>query len=289
LAETAITDAKAFTDREAIDGRLCDLVATSRDDLLRQLDGRAITRFDRQTTRLTLGHSAITSIDMSARERFLSRIVQPDMFFLLLLVGAIGLYTEITHPGLVLPGVMGAIAALLALFATHLLPISVTLLLLVLAMALFVLEAKYTSHGVLGTGGVVAMLFGALILVRSPLTGAGVSLGAALGATLPYAAITILLMRLVLRSRAWTPQTGIEALVHENGTVKTTIGGTGDTSARGMVQVHGELWQAIAPGPIPAGARVRVLRANGLILEVEPFESPTRTGRHHDGEFDEHP
>jgi membrane-bound serine protease (ClpP class) len=279
LAETAITDAKAFTEREAIDGRLCDLVASSRDDLLMQLDGRGITRFDGRTSRLALVHPEIVSIDMSARQRFLSRIVQPDLFFILLLVGAIGLYTEFTHPGLVVPGVIGAIAALLALFAAHLLPINVAgLLLLVLAMALFVLEAKYTSHGALGVGGVVAMLLGALMLVRSPLTGAGVSLGAALGATLPYAAITIVLMRLVLRSRAWPPQTGVDALVHEIGTVKTAIGGPGGPSAHGTVLVHGELWQATAPGPIAEGTLVRVLRAVGLILEVESLDGSSRSG-----------
>ena len=132
----------------------------------------------------------------------------------------LGLYTEFTHPGMVAPGVVGAIALVLALFAMHLLPINLTgLLLIVLAVALFILEAKYTSHGVLAVGGVVAMLLGALMLVRSPMTGAGVSLGAALGATLPFAAITIVLMRLVLRSRAWQPQTGVEELVREVGTV----------------------------------------------------------------------
>jgi membrane-bound serine protease (ClpP class) len=274
LAETAITEAKAFTEREAIDSTLCDLVATSREDLLAQLDGRMIVRFDGQTSLLTLTRPEIVRIDMSARQRFLSRIIKPDMFFILLLVGIIGLYTEFTHPGVIAPGVIGAIAALLALFAMHLLPINgAGLLLIILAMALFLLEAKYASHGVLGAGGVVAMLLGALMLVRSPLTGAGVSLGAALGATLPCAAITIVLMRLVLRSRAWTSQTGVEALIREIGTVKTAIGGTSGPSARGMVLVHGELWQATAADAIAEGTPVRVLRAEGLILSVEPLDA----------------
>ena len=178
LAETAITDAKAFTEQEALDGRLCDLVASSREALLAELDGRTIPRFDGATTRLALGNPEVVAIDMTARQRFLARIVQPDVFFILLLAGVLGLYTEFTHPGLVAPGVVGGIALLLALFAMHILPINLTGLLLIgLAMALFILEAKYTSHGVLGAGGVVAMLLGALLLVRSPLTGAGVSLG----------------------------------------------------------------------------------------------------------------
>jgi membrane-bound serine protease (ClpP class) len=216
---------------------------------------------------------------MSARQRFLARIVQPDMFFILLLIGVIGIYTESTHPGLIAPGVVGTIAILLALFAMHLLPVTLTgLLLIALALAMFILEAKYTSHGVLGAGGVVAMLFGALVLVRSPLTGAGVSVGAALGATLPCAAITIGLMRLVVRSRSWQAQTGVEELVHETGSVTQAIDDGAGTPRRGMVRVHGELWQATSAGAIAAGARVRVLRVDGLTLYVEPFDAPPRSG-----------
>jgi membrane-bound serine protease (ClpP class) len=227
--------------------------------------------------RLTIGHHEIADFNMSQRQRFLARIVQPDMFFILLLVGVIGLYAEFTHPGMVAPGVVGAIALLLALFAMHLLPINLTgLLLIALALALFILEAKYTSHGVLGAGGVVAMLLGALLLIRSPLTGAGVSLGAALGATLPFAAITIVLMRLVLRSRSWQPQTGVEELVREVGTVTTPIDGSAGAVKRGMVRVHGELWQATAAGPITQGSPVRVLRVDGLTLQVEPLDAGNR-------------
>jgi membrane-bound serine protease (ClpP class) len=279
LAETAITEAKAFTEKEALDGKLCDLIANSREDLLAQLDGRVISRFDGRTSRLALTHPGIVDIEMTARQRFLARIVRPDMFFILLLVGVFGLYTEFTHPGLVAPGVIGAIALLLAMFAMHLLPINLTgLLLIALALALFILEAKYTSHGVLGVGGVVAMLLGALMLVRSPLTGAGVSLGAALGATLPFAAITIVLMRLVVRSRDWQPQTGVETLVHEIGNVTTLIDGGTGTSKRGMVRIHGELWQATSAGAIAEGTRVRVLRVDGLTLYVEPLEASSRHG-----------
>ena len=278
LAETAITDAKAFTEREAIDGRLCDVVADSREALLVQLNGRTITRFDGTTARLALPHPEIVTIEMTARQRFLARVVQPDVFFVLLLVGVLGLYTEFTHPGLVAPGVVGGIALLLALFAMHVLPINLAgLLLVALAMALFILEAKYTSHGVLGAGGVVAMLLGALMLVRSPITGAGVSLGVALGTTLPFAALTIVLMRLVLRSRAWAPQTGVEELLREVGEVREPIGGaTGEgDGGRGLIFVHGELWRAAATTAIPRGARVRILRVDGLTLYVEPIETPS--------------
>ena len=150
---------------------------------------------------------------MTGREKFLSRIVEPDAFFILLIVGVLGLYTEFTHPGMFAPGVIGGIAILLALFAMHMLPVNFTgLLLIVLALALFVLEAKFPTHGVLGVGGVVSMILGALMLVRSPMTGMGVSLGTALGVAIPFAVIVIILMRLVLRSRSWKPATGKEEL-----------------------------------------------------------------------------
>ena len=204
LAETAVTDAKAYTETEALNGKLVDLIATSPDDLLKQLDGRSVTRFNGSTTRLDLHYPERVVVDMSLRQRFLARVVQPDIFFILLIVGVLGLYTEFTHPGMVAPGAIGAIAIVLALFAMHVLPVNLTgLLLIVVALGLFILEAKYTSHGVLAVAGVIAMLIGALMLVRSPLTGDGVSLGVALGMTLPFAFISIFLMRLVLRARGW--------------------------------------------------------------------------------------
>jgi membrane-bound serine protease (ClpP class) len=270
LAETAITGAKAFTEREALDGKLTDLVANSRDELFAAINGRTITRLDGRPTRLIVTNPEIVSLGMSARQRFLARIVQPDAFFILLLVGVLGLYAEFTHPGMVAPGVVGGIALLLALFAMHILPINAAgLLLLVLSFVLFIIEVKYTSHGVLGVGGMVAML----MLVRSPLTGAGVSLGVALGATLPFAVITVALMRLVLRSRTGMPQTGVEQLMRDVGQVTEAIGvGAGTQPGHGMVRVHGELWRAASTVAIPKGTQVRVLRVDGLTLYVEPVE-----------------
>lgn len=274
MAETAITDAKAFTEQEALDGKLIDLIAGSREALLAQLDGRSVKRLDGRTAVLALAHPVVTPVEMSARERLLSRLVQPDVFFILLIVGVLGLYTEFTHPGMVAPGVIGGIALVLALFAMHILPVNVTgLALIALALALFILEAKYPTHGTLGVGGVVAMLFGAVILVRSPLTGGGVSLGVALGATVPFAVIAIALMRLVLRSRSWLPQTGVEELMREVGEVTEPVG----VDVPGLVRVHGELWRAAAASAIPRGAHVRIVRVDGLTLHVEPAPDPRQT------------
>jgi membrane-bound serine protease (ClpP class) len=275
LAETAITEAKAFTEKEALDGKLVDVVANSPEELISKLDGRTFTRFDGHQTTLVLVKPVVTNIDMSARQRFLARIVQPDVFFILLIAGVLGLYVEFTHPGLIVPGVIGGIALLLALFAMHLLPINLAgLLLIFLALALFVLEAKYASHGVLGIGGVVAMLLGALMLIRSPLTGAGVSLSVAAGATLPFALLCIMLMRLVLRSRGWVPQTGVETLTQEIGEVTDPIAGGDESDAgRGFVRVRGELWRAVSARALKKGTRVRIVRVDGLTLYVEPVEA----------------
>ena len=196
--------------------------------------------------------------------------MQPDAFFILLIVGVLGLYTEFTHPGMVAPGVIGGIALVLALYAMQILPVAPAgIVLILLALGLFILEAKYTSHGVLAIGGIVAMLLGALMLVRSPLTHAGVSLGVAFGVTLPFALLTILLMRLVLRSRAWKQSTGREQLVGSPGEVTEPLVRQTDSEIfQGMVRLHGELWRAVAREAIPAGAQVRVTRIEGLTLHV---------------------
>ncbi|MFZ0086955.1 MAG: nodulation protein NfeD [Candidatus Acidiferrales bacterium] len=273
LAETAVTDAKAFSDKEALDGKLVDIVTGSKEDLLAQLNGRTITRLDGSKVVLALPHPVIVEREMTGREKFLARIVQPDAFFILLVIGVLGLYVEFTHPGVFAPGVIGGIALLLALFAMHLLPINFAgLLLIVLAFALFILEAKFPTHGVLGVGGVVAMILGALFLIRSPLTGMGVSFWTAVAVVIPFGIIVIILMRLVLRSRHWKVSTGKEELVGEVGEVREPLG---STETPGSVFVHGELWRAAARSgeSIPAGARVRVKKVKGLTLEVEPIES----------------
>jgi membrane-bound serine protease (ClpP class) len=270
LAETAVTEAKAFTEREALDGKLIDLVALSEEDLLRQLNGREITRFDGRKIKLALSNPSRVEFQLSGRQKFLARIVAPDMFFLLLIVGVLGMYTEFTHPGMVAPGVVGGICLVLALYAMHILPVNIAgVFLILLALALFILEAKYTSHGVLLAGGIVSMILGAMFLIRSPLTSGGVSVGMAIAVTLPFAVLTVFLMRLVLRSRKWKSATGREEMLGEQGIVVAPIAG----GAEGMIRIHGELWRAVAAQPVPEGKPVRVLKIEGLKLYVEPIEA----------------
>src|SRR5216684_1564715 len=218
LAETAVTDAKAFTEREALQGKLVDLVAASPEDLLHQLSGRAITRFDGTRLTLSLPSPVLSQFELSARQKFLARIVEPDVFFVLLIVGVLGLYTEFTHPGVI---------------------------------------------------GIIAMMLGAMFLIRSPLTTGGVSLGVAVAATIPFAVITVFLMRLVLRSRTWKTTTGREELVGAQGVSVSSLA----AGAEGMIRVHGELWRAVSDRAVPEGRPVRVVRIEGLKLNVEPAEA----------------
>ena len=274
LAETAVTDAKAFTDKEALDAKMIDLIAPTSEDLIKQLNGRTITRFDGTKVTLALASATLAPFQLSTRQRFLARIVEPDIFFLMLILGVLGLYTEFTHPGMVAPGVIGGICIVLALYAMHILPVNIAgVFLILLALALFILEAKYTSHGVLLAGGVVSMLLGALFLIRSPLTSGGVSLGVALAVTIPFALLTVFLMRLVLRSRKWKTATGREEMIGAQGVVVSPM----QNGTEGMIRIHGELWRAISSHPVPEGKPVRVVRMEGLKLYVEPVEASVST------------
>ena len=267
LAEKAITESRAFTEKEALDAKMIDLVVNSTEDLLRQLDGRTITRFDGTQVTLALKNASRAAFELSARQRFLARIVEPDVFFVLLILGVLGLYTEFTHPGVIAPGVIGGICLILALYAMHFLPVNLAGLFLIgLSLAFFILEAKAPSHGVLAFGGVVSMFLGAIFLIRSPLTSGGVSIGVALAGTLPFAVLAVVLMRLVLRSRQWKTATGKEELIGSQGVAVERL----RAGAEGMVRVHGELWRAESSKPVQEGEAVRILRVEGLKLYVEP-------------------
>ena len=269
LAEKAITEGSAYTEKEALDGKMIDLIVNSPDELLRQLDGRAITRFDGTPAKLSLKNAARTPFELSARQKFLARIVEPDVFFVLLILGVLGLYTEFTHPGVIAPGVIGGICLILALYAMNFLPINLAgVFLILMALAFFILEAKAPSHGVLALGGVVSMFLGAIFLIRSPLTPGGVSAGVALAGTLPFAVLAVILMRLVLRSRQWKSATGKEELIGSQGVALARLSAGGE----GMIRVHGELWQAESSRPVQEGETVRILRVEGLKLYVEPAD-----------------
>ncbi len=280
LAEKAVTDAKAFTEREALDGRLIDLIAASPEELLQKLNGREIKRFDGTTVKLDLPSPVRTSFEMSTQRRILSWIADPDVLLILILVAGLGLYIEFTHPGLFVPGIIGTAALLTVLIAARILPITALGVLLIgAAIVLFVLEAKFTSHGLLGLAGALCMIAGALFLIRSPMTGWGVSLGAALSVTAPFALISVFLMRKVIQTYSMKPSVGAEQFVGATGTVTEAVERPGAGGMlTGMAFVQGELWRVASRTPVPAGASIRVSRMDGLTLIVEPADAAKPAG-----------
>jgi membrane-bound serine protease (ClpP class) len=266
LAEKAVLESKSFTDQEALTDHLIDVEAADEHELLSKLEGREITRFDGHKQVLHLEGSTVTTYEKNTRQRILAAIADPNIALILLVLGALGIYVEFTSPGLIAPGIAGAILALLGLSALSMLPISwLGASLLVLALTLFVLEAKYTSHGILGIGGAVAMVLGAMLLVNSPLPEMRIKLATAVALALPFSAITILLVSLVMRARANKVVTGTEAMIGETGVASSAL------EPDGMVFVRGEYWKAVSPAPLPAGAQVRVTGIEGLRLTVEPL------------------
>jgi len=269
VAELAVTEAKAFTDQEALKEGLIDAVAESREQVLAQFDGREIKRFDGRLQKLALAGARIDPWEMTRRQEFMSRLLDPNIAFLLLVFGIMGLSIEINHPGLIFPGVAGGICIVLALFSLHLLPVNyVAVLLILLAFALFILEAKFVSHGILAAGGVVAMVLGAMLLIESPpIPELGVRWEVALSVAIPLAVITVIILRFAWKSFRWRVASGREGLIGQVGEVRQEIA----NGHKGMVLVAGELWEAVARRSINVGERVRVVAVQGLLLEVEPF------------------
>ena len=267
VAESAVRESKSFTEQEALSQKLIDVVAPDLSALLRAVDGRTIRLYTGASVPLHVAGKPVHTYDMSLKERILSKLMDPNIAFLLFVLGALALFAEFNHPGAVLPGVVGVIAILLSLFALNLLPTRyAALALLLAAFALFALEAKFASHGVLGIGGIVCMIFGALFLVDGPIPEMRVHLLTAIVVSVPIGLIAIFLTTLVMRSRKNRVVTGSEGMIGEIGVARTELGPTG------KVFVHGELWNATARGSVAQGSRVRVRGVDGLHLIVEPAE-----------------
>lgn len=271
LAAEAVTASRAFTDHEARSASppLVDLVARDLDDLLRQLDGRRITRFDGRTARLRTSGAAIERLAMTRRQRFLSAIAHPQIAYLLLTLGMLGLTVELWNPGAILPGVAGGLCLLLAFFAFQVLPVNtIGLLLIAFGLGLLLLELKLPSFGILGIGGTVSLLIGSL-MITNQVPGIAVGLGVVVPAVLALAGILLVLGRLALAAQRRPAVTGAEGMVGERGTALTAVGPGRD----GQVQVHGEIWRATSAAPLQPGDAIRVTRVEGLTLAVEPAAS----------------
>jgi membrane-bound serine protease (ClpP class) len=266
VAETAVRQSKSFADQEALSQHLVDYVASSEQDLFKQLRGKTIKRFDGQPVSLDLVNQPVRMFDMTLKQRILAYIMNPNIAFILLAVGALALYAEFNHPGAVVPGTVGVVFILLAAFALNLLPVRFAAIVLILAsFALFALEAKFAAHGVLAIGGIVTLTLGALLLVDAPIPEMRVHLATALAVSVPLGLITVFLMNIALKARANKIVTGSQGLIGELGVAQTLL------TPQGKVFVHGEIWDAISSSAgVSAGQPVVVRRVEGLQLQVDP-------------------
>lgn len=264
-AEAAVRESKSFTEQEALSQHLIDYVASSPEDLFRQMNGKTFKRFHGESVTLDLQNQPIVPYDMTLKERILDVLMDPNVAFLILAIGALALYVEFNHPGAVIPGTVGVVFILVAAFALNLLPTRFAALALILgAFALFAAEAKFASHGILTVGGIALLTLGGLLLVDSPIPEMRVHLVTALAISIPLGGITAFLMSIALKARRNKVVTGEQGLVGETGVAQTVL------SPGGKVFVHGELWDAIAPSSLPVGQLVVVRRVDGLTLQVEP-------------------
>lgn len=266
LVEEAVTESRSFSDREAHEQQLIDLVASSRDELIRALDGREVRRFDGRTEALSLDTPVVEVVGLTVPERILMFIADPNVAYLLLLVGMLGIAIEVFSPGLIVPGAVGGLSMLLALYALSVLPVNVVgIALLLVAAGLFVAEAFVTSYGLLTLGGIVSFVLGSIMLIDTPIPTARVSIWLVVPTAVLLAAVVAFLSSRALRLRRRPARGGLEELVGEEADVVTPL------EPEGRVFVHGEYWDAVAATRIPRGARVRVRAIVGSRLEVDPI------------------
>jgi len=266
VAESAVRASKSFTEQEALSQHLIDYVASSQEDLFRQLEGKPFKRFNGQQVTLRLSGQSVVPFGMSLKQQILNYLMDPNIAFIFLAIGALALYAEFNHPGAVIPGTVGVVFILIAAFALNLLPTRFAALGLILAaFALFAAEAKFATHGVLTVGGITLLTLGGLLLIDSPIPEMRVHLLTALAVSIPLGVITAFLMSIALKARRNKMVSGAQGLVGEVGVAQTAL------SPRGKIFVHGELWDAISSSDIRGGESVVVRRVDGLLLQVEPL------------------
>ncbi len=271
-AAAAVQSSHSYTAAEALTQHLIDLVATNDADLLAKLDGREITRMDGSKATLHLADARIEVVKPTLRENMLGWLVNPNIALLLLVAGALLIYLEFNAPGTIVPGTLGTLMVLLGIFGLDLLPIRYTaVLLLVAAMVLLALEAKFGGHGALAIAGIICLTFGTLTLVDAPVPQMNVSPWVAIAVSAGFGGITVFLVRLAVRARRRKSLLGVDAMVGNTASAMEAL------NPEGHVLVEGEIWRAVANQPVAAGARLRVVGHEQYLLRVEPTE-PSQTG-----------
>ena len=279
LAEEWVRKATAKTETEALKAKLIDVVSPKLEDLLQAIDGRVVTTAAGKV-KIETKNAVVQRGEMNLREKILKIITDPTIAYLLLILGLAGLYFEFSTPGAILPGVLGAIALILALYAFQQLPINYAgVLLILLAIVMFIAEIKVVSHGVLTAGGIAAMILGSMMLIDTPAPYMRISVGAIVGTAATTAAFFLFVVGAGVKALRTRTKTGREGLVGEIGVVRTRL------APRGQIFLSGELWNAESEGEMEPGASVRVTGMDGLTLRVVPVQrataasEPAATGR----------
>jgi membrane-bound serine protease (ClpP class) len=263
-AQDAVENSKSYTDQEAQQLHLIDVVSPDERTLLDTIDGRTVKRFNGTSQTLHTRGAALVAVNPTLREEIMDRLMDPNLAVLILLAGALLVYMEFNTPGTIIPGALGTLLVLLALFSLNLLPVRYTSLALIIgAIILMVLEAKFPSHGILAAAGTIALVLGTLTLVAGPIPEMRVQLATAIATGLAFGLITTFLVRIALIARHNKVQIGPEALVGAVGVAQQEL------APRGQIIVHGELWLAEADSPVAPGETVRVRAVDGLKLRVE--------------------
>lgn len=264
-AEEAVRESVSITESEALEQGVIDLVARDLDALLAEIDGREVTTAA-GAVRLDTGNVAIARKTMGIRWRILHTISNPNIAYILMMLGVLGLFFELAHPGVILPGVVGAISLILGFYGLQSLPINYAgLLLIFLAIVLFIAEVKIVSYGFLTIGGIVSMFFGSLMLIDSPAPFLRISISVILMTITTAVLFFLLLAGAVVRVHRRRPTTGMEGLVTSVGEALT------DLDPEGQIFIRGEIWEARCPAGARKGDRVRVVKADSLKLDVEPI------------------
>jgi membrane-bound serine protease (ClpP class) len=264
-AQAAVQSSHSYTAEEALDKHLIDLIANNDAQLMAALDGRTITRIDGTKQVLHVSGARISVLQATMRERLLGWLVDPNIAMLLLVGGALLIYLEFNSPGTIVPGALGTLMVLLAIFALDLLPVRYTaVLLLVAALVLILLEAKFGGHGVLAIAGILCLTFGMLTLVVAPVPEMGISPAVALPVSVAFALITLFLVRLAVRARRMKSQLGVDALVGRTAKAMEPL------TPEGHVLVEGEIWSAVASEPVATGAQLLVAGHENYLLRVRP-------------------
>ena len=285
-AAEAVKSSHSYTSEEALKAKLIDLEANSDQDLLNQLNGRQITRFDGAKVTLNLADARIQVLSVSMRDELLGWLVNPNIALLFLVAGALLIYLEFNVPGTIVPGALGTLLVLLGIFGLNLLPIRFTAVLLLLAgLGLLVLEAKFGGHGALATAGILCLIFGAMTLVAAPIPQMDVNPAVAIALGLGFGLITVFLVRLAIRAQKRKARIGANAMVGSRATAMEPL------EPEGHVLVEGEIWRAVSANPVPKGASLRVVGSKEMVLQVElapGIEASTEHGPGGDADSEEH-